>query len=772
MEGCAMSATNQSPSLLQRKSDEVEAARIGVGGTSVDEVTKENLPELGAATTGVVFVHGIGEQVRAEILLGWSRPIVQAVADWARSVPPDELIEGPVPSTGDRVVRTGIDFEGSDLPLVTVSVPGRTVAGATRHKPQTWVMTEARWAQDVQPPSLETMIDWCGPRGVVATVVNRIVDRSLGPDDERSRGSGALLRRAIRQAVRTLAQMGLSTFVSIVVTLGLLAYGFVRAIAAFIPNKTVQDAVARFGLDTFLTTWWGDVYVLLDDPVQAANIRGQVAKAIRALRHFGCSKIVLVAHSGGTIVSYMALADRALTERVETFITHGEAIQMGRMIWEQEQSDPTSSGARFTAGTPLRADRWRDFYATHDPAPAGHLAEASPESRPSGLTFVDTETWNRMSIAEDHGEYFSNDEEFVEEVLGEIEAVAEPDVTSRFAERREERQLSHRQRVFVLALWKRLMFVIPTMAIAAAFFTPSQGLIGDLRDAAGTIVAALPLVPDLLRWVASVVPGGIAPLITASATLFAVVYGLAIIQAAMPIGRLSIWSGTWRWAVFGALDTGVFLLGVIVAIAVRTATEHDAAAGVGGFVDRFGDTPLRLGLVILAAIFLALFVPGFVHRPSEDPPAPSGLPVRLAVIFVTFGIIAIALYGVIVDENIRGFVGAVVVAYAMFQVLGRVGIWRWGRWDAAERALARRRSRIVFAREWVWAEFLPLGAVAAVAAFGIALGNVALVQAAGAALLVLIVAFVIIDVAVRKTPIPARRRLSAASPAETSPAET
>jgi hypothetical protein len=40
MEGCAMSATNQSPSLLQRKSDEVEAARIGVGGTSVDEVTK------------------------------------------------------------------------------------------------------------------------------------------------------------------------------------------------------------------------------------------------------------------------------------------------------------------------------------------------------------------------------------------------------------------------------------------------------------------------------------------------------------------------------------------------------------------------------------------------------------------------------------------------------------------------------------------------------------------------------------------------------------
>jgi hypothetical protein len=774
MEGCAVSATNQSPSLLQRKSDEVEAARVGVGGTSVDAVSKENLPELGVETTGVVFVHGIGEQVRAEILLGWSRPIVQAVADWAQSVPPDERIEGPVPSSGDRVVRTGIDFEGSDLPLVTVGVPGRKIAGATRYKPQTWVMTEARWAQDVQPPSLETMIDWCGPRGVVATVVNRIVDRSLGPEDDRSTGSSAVIRRVIRQGVRTLAQMGLSAFVSIVVTLGLLAYAFVRAIAAFIPNKTVQDAIARFGLDTFLTTWWGDVYVLLDDPVQAANIRGQVAKAIRALRHFGCSKIVLVAHSGGTIVSYMALADPALSERVETFITHGEAIQMGRMIWEQEQSDPTSSGARFTAGTPLRTDRWRDFYATHDPAPAGRLSEATPEARPPGLTFADTETWNRMSIAEDHGEYFSNDEEFVEEVLSEIEAVGQPGVASRFAERRAERQLSHRQRVFVLALWKRLMFVIPTMAIAAAFFTPSQGLIGELRDTAGSIVAMLPVVPDVLRWVASVVPGDSGVLITASATLFAVVYGLAIIQAAMPIGRLSIWSASWRWAVFGALDTGVFLLGVIVAIAVRIATEHDARAGVGGFVDRFGDTPLRLALVLLAAIFLALFLSGLLRRPSEEPAKPSGLGIRLAVILVTSAIIAIALYGVIVDEGIRGFVGAVVVGYALFQILGRVGIWRWGRWDRAERALARRRSTVVFAREWVWAEFLPLGAVAAVAAFGIALGNAALVRGAGAALLVLIVVFVIIDVAVRKTPIPARRRLTAGSPApptETAPAE-
>jgi hypothetical protein len=780
MEGRAMSASNQSPSLLQRKSDEVEAARVGVGDGSVESVTKDELPELGVATTGVVFVHGIGEQVRAEIILGWSRPIVQAVADWSRSVPPGERIDGPIPSTGDRVVRTGIDFEGSDLPLVTLDVPGRAMPDGTRYDPQTWVMTEARWAQDVQPPSLETMIDWCGPRGVVATVVNRIVDRSLGPDEDTpGDGPGQLMRRVIRQGVRTLSQMCLSAFVSILVTLGLLAYALLRAVAAFIPNKTVQDAIARFGLDTFLTTWWGDVYVLLDDPVQAANIRGQVAKAIRALRHFGCSRIVVVAHSGGTIVSFMALADDALDARTDTLITHGQAIEMGRMIWEQELEDPTSSGARITPGIPIRADRWRDFYGSHDPAPAGRLAEAHRAGRPAGLTFVDRETWNRMSIAEDHGEYFSNDEEFVEEVLSEIETAGRPEASSRFVDGRARRQLLHRQRVFVLALWKRLMFVIPTMAVAAAFFTPSQGLIGGLRDAAASVVAALPVVPDLLRWVNGVVPAGIDPLVTAAATLFAVVYGLAIIQAAMPIGRLLIWKGTWRWYAFAALDTGVFILGVVVAIVVRIATEHDTRAGVEGFVGRFGDTPLLLGLLILGAIFAILFVSGLVRAPSNvsmrSAAPPAALPIRLVVIFAAFAIIGTALYGVIVDAGIRGFVSAVVVAFALFQVLGRVGIWRWGRWDAAERSRARQRNVEPFPRGWVWVEFLPLGGVAAAAAFGIALGNDWLVRAAGAVLVGLIFVFVIVDVAARKTPIPTRRAVPAASsappPAEAAAAE-
>lgn len=743
-----MNAKNQSPSLLQQKSTALEAARASDGADAT--VPAESLPEIGESTTGVVFVHGIGEQVRAEILLGWSRPIVQAVADWASSL--EVKSEGSVPSSGDRVVRSGIDFEGSDLPLVTVGVPGTTIDG-TEYAPQTWVMTEARWAQDVQPPSLETMIDWCGPRGVVATVVNRIVEQSIAGEriEQGGANSSSTPRQVGKDAARVLAEMGLSAFVSVVVTFGLLGYAVVRALAGFIPYKPLQDAVARVGLDTFLTTWWGDVYVLLDDPVQAANIRGQVAKSIRALTAYGCRRIVIVAHSGGTIVTYMTLADPFLTEAADTLITHGQAIQMGRNIFQNEGSIPTSPGARIEPGASLRVTRWRDFHATHDPAPAGRLAEAS--AAPSGVRFADTEVWNEMSIANDHGGYFTNDEEFVDGVLSEIETAGRPDAPSRFSKDRERRLLLRRQRVFVLALWKRLMFVIPIVAIMTAFLTPSQGLIPGLRDAARSVVTFIPGSSELFGALQSILrPPGNDFWVTASATLFAVLYGFGIIQAAMPIGRLAIWNG-WRKVVFRALDTGVFLLGVGIAIVVRALLANDPRAGVTSLVDRFGDTPLRNAVIIIGAIFVLLFVAPLRNWLARL----VGMYLLLTRLIVVAGallILGIAAYGPIVDAGIRMVVGATVVAFGIFQILGKVGSWRWARWDDAERAAARERSTVSFPRRWIWVEFLALGAIATLAALAIALGNLELLRQAAMGSAAVIVVLVIADVVLRK---PVRR---------------
>jgi hypothetical protein len=509
------------------------------------------------------------------------------------------------------------------------------------------------------------------------------------------------------------------------------------------------------------------VYVLLDDPVQAANIRGQVAKSIRALRGFGCLRIVVVAHSGGTIVSYMTLSDPAFTESADTLITHGQAIQMGRNIHRNEGAARTSPGARIETGQPLRLRRWRDFHATHDPAPAGRLDEASPETpRAEGLVFDDTEVWNRMSIADDHGGYFVNDEEFVEGVMSEIETAGRPGAPSRFASGRTDRRNRRRQRVFILALWKRLMFVIPIIAIMAAFLTPSQGLIPELRDAARAIVTFVPGSTELFKALQKLLPPpGIGWLVTASATVFAVLYALAVIQSALPIGRSNIWPGGLR-VVFRILDTGVFLLGIAVVVIVRTALEHDTGRGVGGLVSRFDDAPLRYAAVIVIAMFVFL-----VLKPLRERVAAVGTDhtttTRLLVVIVALAILDVAAYGPIVDSGIRMVVGAIVVTLGIFQVLGRVGTWRWVRWDESERAVARLRATQKFRRRWIWAEFLALGAIAAMVALGIALDNIEMLRQAGIALAALLVILVIADVVARK---PVDRTVGAAREAMAGPA--
>ncbi len=783
----SINSRKQGPSLLQRTADSLDAtvASAATGVAAAPTASAVDLPEIDASTTGVVFVHGIGDQARAEILLGWSRPIVQAVADWASSRPAQP--DGTRTWSSDRVVRTQIDFDGTGMPLVTIRVPG-TTGEAGPFAPQTWVMTEARWAQDVEPPTLGTMIDWCGPRGVVATVVERIVEGSMVSESqvkaaaesqtsavasEGSEGSagsrpattprlaGRLAGATAHprsSAGRAAAEMGLSSVVSVVVTFGLLGYALLRAAARVIPYRPLQDALARLSLDTFLTASWGDVYVLLDDPVQAANIRGQVAKTIQALRAFGCARVVVVAHSGGAIISYMTLSDPALSELADTLVTHGQAIEMGRMIHHAEGDIQTSPGVRIERGLPLRIARWRDFHATHDPASAGRLEEADPATPPApGIAFEDTEVWNRMSIVEDHTTYFSNDEEFVGELLSEIETAGRPGAPSRFAPEREARIERRQQRVFILALWRRLMFVVPLMAIMTAFLTPSGGLIPELRDVARSIATFVPGSSELISALHRLVPSpGAEWFVTAAASLFAVLYLLAIVQAILPIGRSEIWSG-WRKGVFVFLDAGVFFVGLVMALGVRAAEAHDPVRGVSSLAERLGDTPLRNGFVIVLAIFVVLAV-GPLRRGFDAVGRAMPIPTRLAILLGALAVAAIAVGGVIVDANIRKVVAATAVAIAVYQVLARIGAWRWAAWDESERSIARRRSSTMFRRRTIWLEFLLLGAVAIAVAVAIGLGRPDLLGETGAALGVLLAGFVIADVVGRNPAPPGARR--------------
>src|SRR6266542_4343208 len=268
-------------------------------------------------SVGIVFVHGIGSQRPDEFLLQWTEPLLRALEAWKSIAPPGSLVP-PAASSIDSVNRAEMDFAGETTPMITITVPGlRDASSEEARLPQTWVATEAWWAAAVEPPSLQAMIDWCGRRGVVARIVNAIL---LSGDYSEN-------------AFRRLGQLGLGLFVSTLTSFVLLSWAALRGLAALVPIAALQDAIAAKQLETFLTTWWGDVRVLLGDPAQSANIRGRLIRTIRALRYHGCARIVVIGHSGGTIVTTMALSDPAFDDvEVDTFISHGEAINLGLTV--------------------------------------------------------------------------------------------------------------------------------------------------------------------------------------------------------------------------------------------------------------------------------------------------------------------------------------------------------------------------------------------------------------------------------------------------------
>ena len=86
--------------------------------------------------------------------------------------------------------------------------------------------------------------------------------------------------------------------VTALVILAFIVFRILRAI----PRQPLQDFAALKAVNTFLVDWFGDVRILLTDRAQAANIRARVAEAIGDCLDAGISPIVVVGHSGGTIV--------------------------------------------------------------------------------------------------------------------------------------------------------------------------------------------------------------------------------------------------------------------------------------------------------------------------------------------------------------------------------------------------------------------------------------------------------------------------------------
>ena len=160
------------------------------------------------------------------------------------------------------------------------------------------------------------MAQWLGPEGAVPRIVKTIiphagggsdpralpsspepdgvplpepVDRELG--ERRGQALGARARRAVtgwRRAPMTktrdwLVQAGAWAYLQAFSALLLLLYGALRSIETLIPIGPLANGALTRPIDRFVLEWFGDVFVLLGVPAQAASVRGRLSRAIADL---------------------------------------------------------------------------------------------------------------------------------------------------------------------------------------------------------------------------------------------------------------------------------------------------------------------------------------------------------------------------------------------------------------------------------------------------------------------------------------------------------
>ncbi len=556
---------------------------------------------------GVVFIHDIDGRRPGETLIAWSRPIVRLLSAWATTT------YGVRPQN-DPTTSAGLDFTGARRPVVVASV-----SEVGDHPAQTWVMTEAWWATQVSPPPLGAMLGWLLPGGLLRVWTGTVSGMA---------GRAGILFR--------LADVVLLPLLLLPAAVVIVALAIVLRLLREIPWRPIQDAATRRTMRLFLLGGFADVRVMLTDRVQAANARGRVAEAIRDCRAAGCGTIVLIGHSSGALVAYMTLADETyaalpVSELITVGQTLGTAWRMGHV---DEYDVPDRNPDRLYRGDRLRRNlaslpfraglRWHDFWATHDPGPAGALATGTRVTFPELVGGASIPVLNRMSVRRDPDAYWDNDEEVVLPVARLIDqAPVGPTRRSRFfPEGPSTRRVEHRRHRVQLLRFTWIAILLSAVAsVALVIVDPLvRGAASSLESAGRGARDGLATLVDNMR--PALDSAGVQLHVGPVDRNASVVIGLMLILAAY---WLVARTTTWLWIAWDARERRIALQPIpewrsLVPLAIQLGLC--AAAGLWLMtVTATGDwsfaMPSAVALV-LAVVAGALAPRGRVWRPSVE----------------------------------------------------------------------------------------------------------------------------------------------------------
>lgn len=518
---------------------------------------------------GILFVHGVGEQRRGQVLTSFGDPLIRTLEAWVEGRARGKIravkgVLSPAPSGFEplhAVVSVDYCIEKHD------NEEARPTA--------LWLLTESWWAGDFQHPPFAKLAGWLLTTGAWAILIH-----AARPAFQHPRTGG----RIALAVIRTLLAIPLAWLLQVAVIL--------VSLLAWLPFPKFRMLLSNLLLQ--LSGTLGDSYVFLESPVQRAAAIETTRRSLAWVAERS-TKVVVIAHSQGAMIATEVLktieresptsrkvelcvtfggatsklAELEATARTESarfvrvallfalycLITFPRALQTAGdsdgLLWTMYGAAPVmmlavavveawracGKAVHDSATATLKPVRWLDFYASKDPVSNGPLRETDRSD-----LFTSVEIANRRSVVSDHTSYWDNRDEFVLGVVREIDRIAETNlVRADDLDPVAVRESRHR-RVAVLAVARLAAFAgIPLLGYGL------RDLLSGFGAGLLAAMAANPLTETIAKAIAGAGALFVAPLVVIGRLNPATVamLGQALVSTAILVLIV------WLWYTFG-----------------------------------------------------------------------------------------------------------------------------------------------------------------------------------------------------------------------------
>jgi hypothetical protein len=596
---------------------------------------------------GVLYVHGQGDGRRpgqefAKLLNGIVHGLKAAQA-------------GNSPLVHDFTLGVNLDDRGDD----GIATPFAKLHVHHAGGDDLYLMREAYWEDAHPAPGAEQVVRW------VLFRLGAAIDGVLaGWWDEPTAGASPARRRWSRATAanwlyRVVLLVLTGALVPVILLMALLRpLAWLLYAASKTPVLSSFGVMARIsrgfdGLNVFMSRTLGDSQTIVSDEAWSRNIRRRIEGRADELIDAGIEELLIVGYSAGATPAYDALLEgRPLPEKLVEknvqvrFLTLGSSINP---LWSWARADqsglPQRVGIarkqidprlleRWQTSKPPRLPFWTDVFARFDLVPGGELKEeigecagVLPGSRSPNIkdAFEGRRVINYDNLADDHGGYFANQEQFVPRLLALMSG-----------NEAWQARLNPVRRAQAV-LWLNAMKLLPVVLIPAHILaTATIPWWASQVDRAGGFIVRLPGQPfgGIASWtattpevaaftvvfslatmlVARAAYGWWKPYIDHCVVIFPDYLGKQVVRglrSIRPLASVARWlRSLWAWGGNGARGgrlVGYLLLSPLLAVLVAIV-----AAAVGAGIDAGFSTLWRWLSVAAVAVVLSLAIWGVV----------------------------------------------------------------------------------------------------------------------------------------------------------------